>query len=119
MRKKALSQIISNRLVMKSAPLAEGAIDVILTSIEEALFRHKRVEIRGFGVFTLRERGPRFARNPVTGDSWSTDACHAIHFKPGKLLKAAINPQETIPTSAAQTEHTVVSNTKGSADAEE
>jgi integration host factor subunit beta len=50
-----------------------------------------RIEVRGFGSFTLRHRAPRLARNPKTGERLHTEHKYAVHFKPGKELKERVN----------------------------
>lgn len=64
-------------------------IHFISTSISEG----HRIEIRGFGSFTLRERKPRMGRNPKTGEPVPLGAKYAPHFKPGKDLKERVKTQ--------------------------
>ncbi|OZO45671.1 integration host factor subunit beta, partial [Pseudomonas fluorescens] len=51
----------------------------------------ERIEIRGFGSFSLHYRAPRVGRNPKTGESVSLPAKHVPHFKPGKELREQVN----------------------------
>ena len=51
----------------------------------------ERIEIRGFGSFSLHYRPPRSGRNPKTGDSVSLPGKHVPHFKPGKELRERVN----------------------------
>ncbi len=64
-------------------------IQFMSTSISEG----RRIEIRGFGSFTLRERKPRMGRNPKTGEPVPLGAKYAPHFKPGKDLKERVKDQ--------------------------
>jgi len=65
-------------------------VSTIIDACSESLERKERIEIRGFGSFNLREWGERQARNPVTGESWRASPKRAVHFKPGEILRAAI-----------------------------
>ncbi len=67
------------------------AIKTILSSHIESLKTQKRIEIRGFGTFTIHIRPPRKAHNPKTGEVLFTPEKCAIHFKPGKKLKEQVN----------------------------
>ncbi len=70
---------------------AEVAVQAVLDSIVEALHSGDKVEVRGFGSFRLRKRGPRIARNPKTGESVQVTAKRVAYFKLGKELKELIN----------------------------
>ncbi len=63
---------------------------MFLTSIIEALRRGKHVELRGFGIFRLRDRLPRAGRNPKTGESVSIPAKRVPLFKAGKALRERV-----------------------------
>ena len=69
----------------------ESAIKLIFEQMAEALESGKRIEIRGFGSFSLRYRPSRVARNPKTGDMVQTEGKYAAHFKPGKEMRARVN----------------------------
>jgi len=77
----------------------EDVIEETINSIYETLRNGGKVTLRGLGVFSVRDRKPRAARNPKTGASVQVPAKKAPHFKPGKELKAAVNP--LAPGSAA------------------
>ena len=64
-------------------------IQFMSTSISEG----RRIEVRGFGSFTLRERKPRMGRNPKTGEPVPLGAKYAPHFKPGKDFKERVKDQ--------------------------
>jgi len=57
----------------------------------KALVNKQRIEIRGFGSFSLHYRAPRTGRNPKTGDSVTLSGKYVPHFKPGKDLRDRVN----------------------------
>lgn len=67
------------------------ALDCILGQMVDALVQGERIEIRGFGSFSLRHRPPRLARNPKTGKPIDLPAKIAAHFKPGKEMRDRVN----------------------------
>lgn len=69
----------------------ERVVDTVLEEITDALEKGDRVELRGFGAFSVRSRGARQGRNPRTGESVAVDAKHAPFFKAGKELRARLN----------------------------
>ena len=69
----------------------ERVVGVILERMIEALEGGGRVELRGFGAFSVRERPARAGRNPRTGDSVSVRAKSVPFFKAGKELRARLN----------------------------
>ena len=71
----------------------DSAIAVIIGGITETLAAGGRVEIRGFGVFSLKRRAPRIGRNPATGAVVNVPAKCTPHFKPGKELREAVDRQ--------------------------
>ena len=62
-----------------------------LEAVIEAIDKHGRIELRNFGVFEVRERKPRKARNPRTGDQVSVPGKRVVTFKPGKEMAAIIS----------------------------
>jgi integration host factor subunit beta len=66
---------------------AEVIVETVFDSIITALHRGEKVELRGFGSFRTRERGPRRGRNPKTGEPVDVPAKRVPYFKPGKELK--------------------------------
>jgi DNA-binding protein HU-beta len=68
---------------------AEAALNAFISVVTEALKNEDKVEIRGFGTFLMRERAPRTARNPRTGERVDVPAKLSPAFKPGKDLKDA------------------------------
>lgn len=69
----------------------ELAVKAMLEHMSEALADGERIEIRGFGSFSLHYRAPRIGRNPKTGESVSLSAKYVPHFKPGKELRELVN----------------------------
>lgn len=69
---------------------AELAVKTILDAVGDALARGQRVEIRGFGSFTLTDRPPRVGRNPRNGASVNVPQKYVPHFKPGKALRETV-----------------------------
>ncbi|MFC0116879.1 integration host factor subunit beta [Pseudoalteromonas xiamenensis] len=69
----------------------ENAVKEILELMAGSLSASERIEIRGFGSFSLHYRAPRTGRNPKTGDTVELDGKHVPHFKPGKELRDRVN----------------------------
>ncbi len=69
----------------------ERVVDVILDEIGTALENGSRVELRGFGAFSVRQRDSRIGRNPRTGESVPVDEKRVPFFKAGKELRARLN----------------------------
>ena len=70
----------------------EAAVKALLGRMRDALASGERIEIRGFGSFSLHYRPPRLARNPKTGEIIQTSGKSVPHFKPGKELRERVNP---------------------------
>ncbi|GHF73277.1 HU family DNA-binding protein [Seohaeicola zhoushanensis] len=72
---------------------ATRAITIVFDTIAGHLANDGRVELRGFGAFTTRQRDARDGRNPRTGDKVAVDAKAAIHFKTGRALHSRLNSE--------------------------
>ena len=70
---------------------AEYAVKTILDALSDTLVRGNRVEIRGFGSFSINHRPPRMGRNPRSGESVAIPEKRVPHFKPGKALREAVD----------------------------
>lgn len=70
---------------------AEFAVKAILDAMNDALVRGHRIEIRGFGSFSVNYRSPRMGRNPRSGESVAIPEKRVPHFKPGKALRQAVD----------------------------
>ncbi len=83
------------KISLKQNHLAHKDIELSIKSIIEqmstSLSQGDRIEIRGFGSFSLHFRPPRIGRNPKTGDAVSLPGKHVPHFKPGKELRERVN----------------------------
>ena len=73
----------------------ENIVNAILDEIVAALARGDRVELRGFGAFSVKSRGARTGRNPRTGTAVSVDAKRVPYFKTGKELRERLNGKAT------------------------
>ncbi len=72
----------------------ELAVKSLIEMMSNALSTGERIEIRGFGSFSLHYRPPRTGRNPKSGDKVSLPEKHVPHFKPGKELRDRANSQK-------------------------
>lgn len=69
----------------------ENAVKAIIEQMSQSLASGDRIEIRGFGSFSLHYRAPRVGRNPKTGEQVQLTGRHVPHFKPGKELRELVN----------------------------
>jgi len=69
----------------------ESSVKAILDQMANSLANGERIEIRGFGSFSLHYRPPRMGRNPKTGEPVPLGAKHVPHFKPGKQMRERVN----------------------------
>ncbi|WP_394269708.1 integration host factor subunit beta [Qipengyuania sp.] len=69
----------------------EQVVDIFFEEISRRLAEGGRVELRGFGAFSTRERDPRVGRNPRTGDAVEVPAKRVPYFKPGKEIRDRLN----------------------------
>ncbi|MBV1694343.1 MAG: integration host factor subunit beta [Hyphomicrobiales bacterium] len=90
----------------------ERIVNVLFDEIVEALARGDRVELRGFGAFTVKHRSPRTGRNPRTGKSVSVEEKFVPFFKTGKELRERLNGAAPAP-SAGPRERKVASGNQG------
>lgn len=88
------SQLIAG-LAAKMTHLPEqqvtDGINHMLELMSHSLISGGRIEIRGFGSFSLHDRPPRHAHNPKTGEKITTEAKQTPHFKPGKHLRELVD----------------------------
>jgi len=71
---------------------AERIVNTIFDEITTALAHGDRVELRGFGAFSIKRRAPRIGRNPRTGEAVSVAEKFVPFFKTGKSLRERLNP---------------------------
>jgi len=79
----------------------ELAVNTILDAMQNALEASHRIEVRGFGCFTVAHRPARIGRNPRNGESVAIPPTRSIRFKPGKALREAVD-KPFAPTEASQ-----------------
>ena len=70
---------------------AEFAVKTILDAMGDTLVQGQRIEIRGFGSFSVSRRAPRLGRNPRSGESVAIPEKRVPHFKPGKALREQVD----------------------------
>lgn len=91
MTKSELIEAIAAKQTQLSLKDVELAVKSVLEQMSDALSSGDRIEIRGFGSFSLHYREPRLGRNPKTGDSVDLSGKYVPHFKPGKELRERVN----------------------------
>ena len=91
MNKSDLVIKISRRQVHFKRVDIEEATDQLTSLISNTLSRNDRVEIRGFGTFSVRKRAARLARNPKTGSSIAVNSKFHPYFRASKLLRQLVN----------------------------
>ena len=93
MTKSELITQLAARYPQLAAKDADFAVKVILDALTESLAQGGRIEIRGFGSFSLNYRPPRLGRNPKSGEKVQVPAKYVPHFKPGKELRERVDQQ--------------------------
>ncbi|MFV0476059.1 MAG: integration host factor subunit beta [Pikeienuella sp.] len=73
----------------------EKIVSTIFDEIIDAMARGDRVELRGFGAFSVKQRDARTGRNPRTGEAVDVEEKHVPFFKTGKLLRDRLNGAES------------------------
>lgn len=91
MTKSELIEIIASNQQHLAYKDVEVAVKTLLEQMSEALSSGERIEIRGFGSFSLHHRPPRIGRNPKTGEPVALPGKFVPHFKPGKQLRERVN----------------------------
>ncbi len=91
MTKSDLIAQLAERFPQLVAKDADFAVKMILDALSEALVKGDRIEIRGFGSFSLNYRPPRVGRNPKSGDKVSVPEKWVPHFKAGKELRERVD----------------------------
>jgi len=102
MTRSDLVEELANRFGQLTHRDAEYAVKTILDAVSDALVRGHRIEIRGFGSFSVNRRPPRMGRNPRSGESVAIPEKRVPHFKPGKALREAVDARtEALLTAQA------------------
>lgn len=91
MIKSQLIEHIAARMTHLTEKQVADGVNKILDLMSDSLINNQRIEIRGFGSFSLHYRPPRNAHNPKTGEKVITKAKYTPHFKPGKELRERVN----------------------------
>ena len=91
MTKSELIEIIAQKQKHLSYKDIEFAVKTMIEQMAQSLATGERIEIRGFGSFSLHFRPPRMGRNPKTGDPVPLAGKYVPHFKPGKELRERVN----------------------------
>ena len=91
MTKSELIEVLSRKQSQLAYKDIELAVKTILEYMSSSLSNGERIEIRGFGSFSLHYRPARSGRNPKSGEPVSLPAKYVPHFKPGKDLRERVN----------------------------
>lgn len=91
MTKSELINSLANRFTQLVHKDAELSVKAILDAMTNTLVNKERIEIRGFGSFSLNYRPPRVGRNPKSGNSVNVPEKYVPHFKAGKELKIRVD----------------------------
>ena len=97
MTKSELIEILARRQGHLKADDVDMAVKTLLEMMSNSLTEGDRIEIRGFGSFSLHFRPPRQGRNPKTGETVALSGKYVPHFKPGKDLRERVNAGQSHP----------------------
>lgn len=111
MTKSELIQVIASKQNHLPYRDIELAVKTLLEKMSQSLEEGDRIEIRGFGSFSLHHREPRVGRNPKTGASVDLGPKYVPHFKPGKELRERVNVYKEA-TNNTKTATTTTKKTK-------
>ncbi len=100
MTRSDLVALLAERFGQLTQRDTEFAVKTILDGMSEALARSHRIEIRGFGSFSVSRRPPRVGRNPRSGEQVVIPEKLVPHFKPGKALREAVD--RNVPVGPAE-----------------
>ena len=91
MTKSKLINLLAGRFSQLVHKDAELSVKTILDAMNSSLMKKQRIEIRGFGSFSLNYRPPRIGRNPKSGEKVNVPEKYVPHFKAGKELRARVD----------------------------
>lgn len=97
MTKSELIEVLARKQKHLPTKDVELAVKHLLDLMSDALASGQRIEIRGFGSFSLHFRPARMGRNPKTGDAVALAGKYVPHFKPGKDLRDRVNENRQLP----------------------
>jgi integration host factor subunit beta len=100
MTKSELIEAIAHRQNHLNAKDVELAVKHLIEIMSNSLSSGERIEIRGFGSFSLHFRPPRIGRNPKSGEAVALSGKYVPHFKPGKDLRERVNAGRQHPIKA-------------------
>jgi nucleoid DNA-binding protein len=96
--KKEMAQAIAAEMgILQSEAL--GVVQAVFDHIVETLVQQGRIELRNFGVFEVRKRKPRKARNPRTGEQVKVPAKRVVTFKPGREMEQRVGQLKKLPSA--------------------
>lgn len=98
MTKSELIALLADRFPQLALRDADYAVKTVLDAMTQSMANGQRIEIRGFGSFSLSRRASRIGRNPKSGEQVMVPAKYVPHFKPGKGLR------ERVDSAASETE---------------
>lgn len=90
MTKSELVEVVAQRMDV-SKKRAEAIVNAVFDSMKQALLDDERVELRGFGSFSIRNYDGRTGRNPRTGEEVEVPPKKSVHFKVGKELRERVD----------------------------
>jgi integration host factor subunit beta len=96
MTKKDMANAIAEEMGLTQGQ-AKEVVQRVLDGITETLLNDGRIELRNYGVFEVRERKPRKARNPRTGENVSVPAKLVVTFKPGREMEERVGQLKNAP----------------------
>jgi nucleoid DNA-binding protein len=100
MTKKDMAKAIAEEMGLTQIQV-KAIIQRVFTGITETLLHEGRLELRNFGVFEVKRRRPRRARNPRTGQAVAVPAKRVVTFKPGREMEERVGQLTTVPGGAA------------------
>lgn len=101
MIKSELIDIISKQQLSLSEKDIALAVNSVIEQMSNTLSDNGRIEVRGFGSFSLHYRPSRKAHNPKTGHKLITKPKYAVHFKPGKEMRERVDASQHLPIKDA------------------
>jgi integration host factor subunit beta len=99
--KSELIAILAARYPQLAVRDTDLAVKTVLDAMTQALAEGQRIEIRGFGSFSLSERAPRVGRNPKSGEQVMVPGKQVPHFKAGKELRERVDADEPLALTAS------------------
>ena len=99
MTKKDMAKAIADKMGLAQIQTLE-IVQQVFDGITETLLLEGRIELRNFGVFEVKKRKPRKARNPRTGESVKVPAKLVVTFKPGREMEERVRQLKKIPGQA-------------------